>query len=151
MATPSSLPPDTPAEDIVTAEELASRLKVDPHTVLNWAKAGIIPEAFRVGRTVRFSLDAVKASLDLNNAGEGRYVELTSLALKCMLGIDYARTPNIDTDTITMAELDEIKRLMDVHTADLKALPTPQERAHYAEGVLDAARVLAKEGKQPAE
>ena len=70
-------------------------LKVDPHTVLNWAKAGIIPEAFRVGRTVRFSRDAVNASLDLNNAGEGRYVEMTSLALKCMLGIDYARMPNM--------------------------------------------------------
>ena len=35
---------------------------------------GIIPEAFRVGRTVRFSLEAVKASLDVNNAGDGRYV-----------------------------------------------------------------------------
>jgi hypothetical protein len=70
-------------------------LKVDPHTVLNWAKAGIIPEAFRAGRTVRFSRDAVNASLDLNNAGEGRYLEMTSLALKCMLGIDYARMPNM--------------------------------------------------------
>ena len=151
MATSPSLPPDNPAEDIVTAEELAAVLKEDPHTVLNWAKAGIIPEAFRVGRTVRFSRDAVKASLDLNNAGEGRYVEMTSLALKCMLGIDYARTPNIDPDSITVAELVEIKRQMDVHTAYLRDLPTPQERAHYAEGVLDAARVLAKEGKNPAE
>ena len=97
MATSPSLPPDPPA-DIVTAEELAAVLKVDPHTVLNWAKAGIIPEALRVGRTVRFSLDAVNASLDVNNAGEGRYVEMISLALKVMLGIDYARTPSIDPD-----------------------------------------------------
>ena len=63
MATQPSLPPDNLAEDIVTAEELAAYLKVDPHTVLNWAKAGIIPEAFRVGRTVRFSLSAVKSCL----------------------------------------------------------------------------------------
>lgn len=151
MATPPSLPSDSPAEDIVTAEELAAVLKVDPHTVLNWAKAGIIPEAFRVGRTVRFSLDAVNASLDLNNAGEGRYVEMISLALKSMLGTDYARTPNIDPDSITMAELEEIKQQMDLHAAHLEELATPQERAHYAEGVLDAARVVAKQGKTPAE
>jgi excisionase family DNA binding protein len=150
MATSPSLPPDPPA-DIVTAEELAAVLKVDPHTVLNWAKAGIIPEALRVGRTVRFSLDAVNASLDVNNAGEGRYVEMISLALKVMLGIDYARTPNIDPDSITVAELHEIKHHMDLHADNLKTLTAPQERAHYAEGVLMAARLVAKQRKMPAE
>jgi len=148
MATPPSLPPATPPEDIVTAEELAAFLKVDPHTVLNWAKAGIIPEALRVGRTVRFSLDAVKASLDVNNAGEGRYVELISLALKTMLGIDYARTPNLDPDSITVTELSDIKHQMDLHAANLKNLATPQERAHYAEGVLEAARFVVKQGRK---
>jgi excisionase family DNA binding protein len=151
MATSPSLPSENPADDIVTAEELAAVLKVDPHTVLNWAKAGIIPESFRVGRTVRFSLDAVNASLDVNNAGEGRYVEMISLALKVLLGIDYARTPNIDPDSITVAELHEIKHHMDLHAANLEALTAPQERAHYAEGVLMAARLVAKQRKMPAE
>ena len=151
MATSPSLTSDNPPEDIVTAEELAAVLKVDPHTVLNWAKAGIIPEAFRVGRTVRFSRDAVKASLDVNNAGEGRYVEMISLALKVMLGNDYARMPNIDPDTITVAELSEIKHNMEIHAANLKGLTEPQERAHNAEGVLMAARLVAKQRKKPAE
>jgi excisionase family DNA binding protein len=149
MATKPSLPPDNPAEDIVTAEELAAYLKVDPHTVLNWAKAGIIPESFRVGRTVRFSLEAVKASLDVNNAGEGRYVELASAALKLMLGDEYARTPALDPDTITVVELQEIQRQVDLQSPQLMGLETPQERAYFAEAVLDAARYAAKLGKWP--
>lgn len=151
MAKSPSPPSENPAEDLATTEELAAVLKVDPHTVLNWAKAGIIPEAFRVGRTVRFSLDAVKASLDLNNAGEGRYVEMVSLALKILLGDDYARSPSIDPDSITVAELGEIKHQVELHAANIGTLTTPQERAHYAEGVLEAARLVAKLRKQPAE
>jgi excisionase family DNA binding protein len=151
MATSPSLPSDNQADDIVTAEELAAVLKVDPHTVLNWAKAGIIPEAFRVGRTVRFSLDAVNASLDVNNAGEGRYVEMVSLVMKLILDSDYARTPSIDTDSITVAEIAEIERLRDLHAANLEKLPTVQERAHYAEGVLEAARLVAKHAKRTGE
>jgi len=149
MATSPSLPPDSPPEDIATAEEMAAFLKVDPHTVLNWAKAGIIPEAFRVGRTVRFSFDAVKASLDMNRVGEGRYVELISLALKVMLGIDYSRSPNIDPNSITLAELGHIREQMDLHAANLKDLATPQARAHYAEGVLEAARFVVRQGWKP--
>lgn len=151
MATSPSLPAGNPPADIVTAEELAAILKVTPHTVLNWAKAGIIPEAMRVGRTVRFSLEAVTASLDINNAGEGRYVETVSMALKMMLGGDYARTPSVDPDSITLAELDEIKLQMQLHETNLKELTTTQARAHYAEGVLAAARYVAKQGARPAE
>lgn len=58
MATSPSLPSGTPPEDIVTGEELVAFLKRAPHAVLNWAKSGILPEAFCVGRTGRFSLDA---------------------------------------------------------------------------------------------
>ena len=54
-----------PTDDLQTTEEIAAFLKVDPKTVFNWAKIGIIPEAFRVGKTVRFSLEAVKASLKI--------------------------------------------------------------------------------------
>ena len=101
------------------------------------------------GRTVRFSLEAVKASLDVNNAGKGRYVELASSALKVILGLEYARTPALDPESLTVLELEEIRRQVDLHSAGLKALATPQERAHYAEAVLEAARVVAKLGKWP--
>ena len=94
---PASEPsPDIPSADLHTAEEIAAFLKVDPKTVLNWAKSGIIPEAFRVGRTVRFSLDAVKASLNLNSAGEGRYVELVVMALSLVFGPNFPRIPKVD-------------------------------------------------------
>lgn len=69
------IPPGVVPQDLHTAEEVAEYLKVDPKTVLNWAKSGIIPEAFRVGRTVRFSLEAVKASLNVNTVGGGRKFE----------------------------------------------------------------------------
>ncbi|MEX1116353.1 MAG: helix-turn-helix domain-containing protein [Akkermansiaceae bacterium] len=62
----SATPSENPPNDLQTAEEIATFLKVDPKTVFNWAKTGIIPEAFRVGKTVRFSLEAVKASLEIN-------------------------------------------------------------------------------------
>jgi len=149
MATSPSLPAGNPPADIVTAEELAAILKVDPHTVLNWAKAGIIPEAMRVGRTVRFSLEAVTASLDINNAGEGRYVETVSMALKVMLGGDFRRTPSFVPGSINVAALAEIKLQMQLHETNLKELTTTQARAHYAEGVLEAARFVVRQGWKP--
>ena len=48
-STPSSPGFTDEPNDLHTAEEMAAFLKVDPKTILNWAKAGIIPEAFRVG------------------------------------------------------------------------------------------------------
>ena len=57
---PSTAASVAPSGDLHTAEEIAAYFKVDPKTVLNWAKAGIIPEALRTGRVVRFSLDAVR-------------------------------------------------------------------------------------------
>jgi hypothetical protein len=54
-----------PPNDLQNSEEIAAFLKVDPKTVFNRAKTGIIPEAFRVGKTARFSLEAVKASLKM--------------------------------------------------------------------------------------
>jgi excisionase family DNA binding protein len=134
--------------DLYTAEEIAEVLKVDPKTVLNWAKAGIIPEAFRVGRTVRFSLEAVKASLDVNCAGEGRRVELAVLALKLVFGDDFPKLPNLDTGSITIDETTEIKRLCAIHAAALEELKTPQERFAYTEGALDAAKMAVERSRK---
>jgi excisionase family DNA binding protein len=131
-------------QDLHTAEEIAEVLKVDPKTVLNWAKAGVIPEAFRVGRTVRFSLEAVKASLNVNCAGEGRSVELAVLALKLVFGDDFPKLTDLDPGSITVDENAEIERLRAIHATALEDLKTPQERFAYAEGALEAAKILAR-------
>jgi excisionase family DNA binding protein len=138
-----SPPSDPPSADLHTAEEMAAFLKVDPKTVLNWAKDGVIPEAFRVGRTVRFSMDAVKTSLDLNRAGEGRYVELVVMALSLVCGPAFPRIPKVNLATITMGEVEDLKLLCAAYAADLESLETPQEQAAYCEGVLQAVRQIS--------
>ena len=146
----ASTPPTITGGDVPqglhTAEEIAETLKVDPKTVLNWAKVGIIPEAFRVGRTVRFSLDAVKAALDVNQSGAGRRVELVALALKDTLGVDFPKIPRLEMGSITMDERAEVQRLCAEYVQELEGLDTPQERFHFAQGVLDAAEILSRIG-----
>ena len=143
LTPPTATTCDVP-QGLHTAEEIAEVLKVDPKTVLNWARDGIIPEAFRVGRTVRFSLDAVNAALDVNCAGAGRRGELVILALRYALGPEYPRVPRLDAGSITMDESAEVRRLHAIYSADIKDLETPQERYAYAQGVVDAAEVLAR-------
>lgn len=51
------------ARELVTAEEIAERVRVQPDTVKGWGRRGIIP-AVRISRqTVRFDLDAVLQAL----------------------------------------------------------------------------------------
>ena len=141
----SAAMPSTPeSKGYQTADEIAVFLNVTPRTVYQWAEAGRIPTAFRNGRTVRFSLEAVKASLDVNCAGEGRSVELAVLALKLVFGDDFPKLPNLDTGSITIDETTEIKRLCAIHAAALEELKTPQERFAYTEGALDAAKMIAR-------
>lgn len=142
---PSNQPVDETPADLYTAEEIAEYLKVDPKTVLNWAKSGIIPEAFRLGRTVRFSLEAVKACLDVNCAGGGRRFELVVLALKVVLGNDFHRYPKLDLGSITRDEVEEVKRLCDDFTKGLDGIESPQERNAFAEGVIDAWEMMIRE------
>jgi len=136
--------PIDPSDELHTAEEIAAFLKVDPKTVFNWAKSGIIPEAFRVGKTVRYSMDAVKTSLGLG--GQGRRVELVVMALSLVFGPAFPRIPKVDLGSITMDELTELKGLSTAYAADLEFLETPQEQAAYAEGVLAAARAASELG-----
>jgi excisionase family DNA binding protein len=105
MATSPSLPSDNPAEDIVTAEELAAVLKVDPHTVLNWAKAGIIPEAFRVGRTVRFSRDAVTDG-KLSTADAVKFLSLVAVRQHQNRFEDAARATLVLIETLPLTHPD---------------------------------------------
>ena len=145
-ASPSDPDTGVSPDELHTAEEIAAVLKVDPKTVLNWAKSGIIPEAFRVGRTVRFSLDAVKDSLNVNSAGEGRYVELVVMALSFVFGPNFPRIAQLDLGSITMDEVAMLKKLCAAYYDDLEHLETPQDCFLYAEGVLAAARIVAKTG-----
>lgn len=140
----SPIPPGDVPEDLHTAEEVAEYLKVDPKTVLNWAKDGIIPEAFRVGRTVRFSIEAVKASLDVNCVGGGRKFELVILALKTVLGEDFQRYPKLDTGSITLDEMEEVKQLCESYDKALEGIESFQERNAFAEGTLDAWEILIR-------
>ena len=51
-------------DELLTATELASRLRVRPETVKSWARTGVIP-TIRVNHKVhRFDYDAVKAALE---------------------------------------------------------------------------------------
>jgi excisionase family DNA binding protein len=47
-----------------TAEEIGERFRVTGRTILNWAFAGTIPTALRVGRVVRFDFDEVRNALE---------------------------------------------------------------------------------------
>src|SRR6266542_5846092 len=49
--------------EVLTAEELAGRLKLPESTVLEMARSGKLPGAFRVGKHWRFDLDALRAAL----------------------------------------------------------------------------------------
>jgi hypothetical protein len=139
---PTNTTGDVP-EGLQTAEEIAKFLNVDPHTVLNWAKTGIIPEAFRVGRTVRFDLGQVLASLQVNTTGEGRSVELVVLALSLTFGPAFPRIPKVDLGGITVDEVGQIRRLCAAYAADMEDFVIPEQCAAYAEGVLNAARLVA--------
>ena len=61
----SAKPSDVPPGDLHTGEEIAAFLKLGPKTVFNWVNSGIILDAFGVGKTARFSLEVVKASLEM--------------------------------------------------------------------------------------
>lgn len=137
-------PEPVPETDLYTAEEIATHFKVDPKTIFNWAKAGTIPEAMRVGRVVRFSLDQVRASLDVNTNGEGRSVELVVMALSLVFSPAFPRIPQVDLGSITFDEMEQLKKLCTAYQADLESMETPEECAHYCEGVLAAARLLAR-------
>ena len=140
------MPINAESKGLQTANEIAAALHLDARTVYYWAESGKIPTAFRSGRTVRFDLDKVLDSLDVNKAGEGRSVELVVLALSLTFGPAFPRIPKVDLDSITVAEVAEITRLCEAYAADLDTLDSPEQCAAYAEGVLAAARLLAKEG-----
>jgi len=51
-------------EELLTAAELAKRLRVRPGTVRVWAREGRIPALRPTARVIRFDMRAVMAALD---------------------------------------------------------------------------------------
>lgn len=52
---------------LITKKELSERLRLKPRTIELWVRAGRIP-AVKIGKTIRFSWEAVETHL-LNNYG----------------------------------------------------------------------------------
>ncbi|MFD0893814.1 helix-turn-helix domain-containing protein [Luteolibacter ambystomatis] len=139
----------TPAA-LQTATEIAVHFNVDPRTIHYWAANGSIPVAFRKDKIIRFRLEDVLAANQATpvqmtrtlapQPGEVRSVELSILALSLLLGPEFPRIPTVDLDNITLGEVDEIQRLCSLYETDLNALASFEERAHYAEGVIEGAR-----------
>jgi excisionase family DNA binding protein len=55
--------------EILTAEELAARLKVPLSTIEELARRGKLPGAFRVGKHWRFDLDLLRTALPIGDSG----------------------------------------------------------------------------------
>jgi len=57
-------------DDLLTATELAERLRVKPSTVLDWQRAGRIPAIRLSHKILRFNLGEVVAALTRPAVGE---------------------------------------------------------------------------------
>ena len=56
--------------DLLTAEQLADRLGVQPRTVSHWLRAGLIPAKRLTPKVIRYSLDDVVASLQARQTSQ---------------------------------------------------------------------------------
>jgi excisionase family DNA binding protein len=61
----------TTRDDLLTAAELAERLRVKPETVLAWHRSGRIPSIRLSHKVLRFNLGDVVAALRRPALGEG--------------------------------------------------------------------------------
>lgn len=146
----SDTPSETPPNDLHTAEEIAAFLKVDPKTVFNWAKSGIIPEAFRVGKTVRFSLEAAKTSLDMKlpNLGKSKRSneDIVRFAFS-MIDPDVfsASAWMLEEEGLDPRDADHARLVAGRNRESIKNLTSIEEKIGYAGGVLDAQLMMDAE------
>ncbi len=143
---------DIPPTDLHTTEEIAAFLKVDPKTVSNWAKGGIIPEAFRVGKTARFSLEAVKASLDMKCPDLGKskrsIEDIVRLAFTMIDG-ELFPPPSwmLFEKEMDPRDIDHARRVADQHRTGVEAQNSPPLKLAYFQGVLDLTAMMEAEGE----
>ncbi len=57
--------------ELLTAEELAERLRVRPDTVRGWARRGLIPKVQLSPKVIRFDPRAVVEAMTRRQASEG--------------------------------------------------------------------------------
>ena len=130
-------------EDLMTPEEIAAVLKVTSRTILYWEEQGRIPVEFRSGRVVRFRKSEVLRALK-EGICEPRAVQLASFAVYVALKREFPCVVPLDVDSLSEAELEEIKRQVEAYLPEIEALEIPQARAAYADGVVRAARANAR-------
>lgn len=141
-----------PPNDLQTTEEIAAFLKVDPKTVFNWAKTGIIPEAFRVGKTARFSLEAVNASLKMKRPDLGRskrsVEDIVRLAFT-MIDHELFPAPSwmLFEKNIDPRDTDHARRMADQYRKAVEAQDSTTLKLAYFQGVLDWAAMMNAEGE----
>lgn len=61
---------DRPGE-LLTAQELAERLRVSPETVRAWARRGVIPSIHVSPKAIRFDAEAVLQAIHARRGGAG--------------------------------------------------------------------------------
>ena len=61
-------------DDLLTANQLANRLGVQPDTVKQWLRAGLIPAARLTPKVIRYNLSDVVESLKERQAKHGRAI-----------------------------------------------------------------------------
>jgi hypothetical protein len=150
--TMSATPSETPPDDLHTPEEIAAFLKVDPKTVLNWEKGGIIPNEFRVGRTVRFSLEAVKASLNIKRSDLGESKRsLEDIVRLAFSGIDPLLFPApswmLFVEKLDPRDADHALRIAVQCRKAVEAKNSIPLKMAYFQGVLDWAAMVEAEEK----
>lgn len=57
--------------DLLTAEELADRLRIRPDTVRTWSRRGLIPKVQLSRKVIRFDLKAVVDAMATRHGGKG--------------------------------------------------------------------------------
>jgi excisionase family DNA binding protein len=63
------MPNDKVALDLMTAEQIGSKLAVKPSTIYRWARAGRIPAIRMTDRVIRFSYQSVLAAFQNSMGG----------------------------------------------------------------------------------
>jgi predicted DNA-binding transcriptional regulator AlpA len=66
----SRRPENYPVDELLTLEEVAAMLKLPPATLRKWRTENQPPQAFRIGRWLRYRRSAVEAFLAQQEAKE---------------------------------------------------------------------------------
>ncbi len=141
-----------PPNDLQTTEEIAAFLKVYPKTVFNWANIGIIPEAFRVGKTARFWLEAVKASVKMKCPDLGRSKRsIEDIVRLAFTMIDHELFPPpswmLFEKNMDPRDTDHARRMADQHRKAVEAQNSTTLKLAYFQGVFDWAAIMEAEGE----